>query len=184
MEWYVNFVVNNPILSAVIQFAILGTLGEMISKWIVKKRIFMPFGFAVLIWKIIVWAILAVCIKYAFTGMKGFLNALVDHNLLPVAFENNKFVRAFGLSFVTNAQFGLFLVIFHRILDNLFLTDKNWSGLDKAMLSLLWFWIPAHTVTFSLPKEYQIGLAALWSVVLGLILGLFNKKSKKRTLFF
>ncbi len=176
MNWYLNFVINNPILSAVIQFAILGTFGEMISKWIVKKRIFMPFSFGTVIWKMIVWSILAVCIKYAFTGMKGYLSSLTQHHLLPQIFETNKFVKAFGLSFVTNIQFGLFLVLFHRILDNLVVSEKNWKGLDKAMLSLLWFWIPAHTVTFSLPKEYQIGLAAVWSVVLGIILGFFNKK--------
>ncbi len=176
MNWYINFVTNNPILSAVIQFAILGTFGEIISKWIIKKKTFMPFSLPVLIWKMIVWSILAVCIKYAFTGMRGYLTVLVEHNLLPDTFQTNKFIRAFGLSFLTNAQFGLFLVIFHRILDNLFLNEKNWKGLDKAMLSLLWFWIPAHTVTFSLPRDYQIGLAAVWSVVLGIILGFFNRK--------
>jgi hypothetical protein len=32
--------------------------------------------------------------------------------------------------------------------------------------------IPAHTITFSLPADYQIRLAALWSLALGLILGL------------
>lgn len=178
MTWYINFVIANPILSAVIQFSILGTLGEMISKWIVKKRIYFPFSFGIFIWKMVVWAILAVCIKYAFTGMKGFVNALVEHDLLPNVFENNRYIRAFGLSFLTNIQFGLLLVIFHRILDNIVLTQKNWKGLDKAMLSLLWFWVPAHTVTFSLPKDYQIGLAALWSVVLGIILGLFNMRNK------
>jgi hypothetical protein len=31
-------------------------------------------------------------------------------------------------------------------------------------------------LTFLLPKEYQLGLAALWSVVLGLIMGLSTKK--------
>jgi len=178
MTWYINFVVANPILSAVIQFAILGTLGETISKWIVKKRIHSPFSLGIYLWKMVVWAILAVGIKYAFTGMKGFVDALVEHSLLPKAFETNIYIRAFGLSFLTNIQFGLFLVLFHRVLDNLVLTQKNWKGLDKAMLSLLWFWIPAHTVTFSLPKDYQIGLAALWSVVLGIILGFFNMRNK------
>jgi hypothetical protein len=41
---------------------------------------------------------------------------------------------------------------------------------------MIWFWIPAHTITFSLPTDFQIGLAALWSVVLGVILGFFNRK--------
>lgn len=176
MNFYVNLVEKNPILMAIIQFAILGTIGEIISKCIIKKKFHNPFSFKIILWKMVVWSILAVCIKYAFTGMKGYLNTLVEHDLLPKIFINSRLIRAFGISVLINIQFGLFLVIFHRVLDNIVLTKKNWQGLDKAMLSLLWFWIPAHTVTFTLPKEYQIGLAALWSVVLGVILGFFNRK--------
>jgi hypothetical protein len=40
------------------------------------------------------------------------------------------------------------------------------------------FWIPAHTLTFMLPSEYQVMLAALLSVALGIILN-FKKKSSK-----
>lgn len=82
---------------------------------------------------------------------------------------------AFTISALMNLQFGLTLVILHRVLDNIPLKVKNWKGLDKGMLSLIWFWIPAHTMTFMLPDVYRIGLAAVWSVVLGLILGFFGK---------
>ncbi|MCK4629957.1 MAG: hypothetical protein KAT40_00845, partial [Bacteroidales bacterium] len=81
-----------------------------------------------------------------------------------------------AISLSMNLQFGPFLVIAHRLLDNLIMREKNWDNLDKGLLSLLWFWIPAHTVTFILPKPYQIGLAAVWSVILGLILGYYNRK--------
>ncbi|RLC52505.1 MAG: hypothetical protein DRZ79_01055 [Candidatus Cloacimonadota bacterium] len=176
MNWYINAVTQHPILTAIIQFAVLGTFGEIISKWIINKKVFMPFSFKIVLWKMAVWSILAVCIKYAFVGIKGYVSALTEHHLLPQAFAEKGIIRAFGISVLVNLQFGLFLVIFHRILDNLVLKEKNWKGLDKGMLSLLWFWIPAHTVTFSLPKEFQIGLAALWSVMLGVILGFFNRK--------
>ena len=76
-----------------------------------------------------------------------------------------------------NLQFGPFLVIAHRLLDNAIARKNNWANIDKGMLSLLWFWIPAHTLTFILPKPFQIGLAALWSVVLGLILGFYNREN-------
>ena len=111
----------NPILSAVIQFAILGTFGEIISKWIVKKKIHIPFEPKIIIWKMVVWSILAVCIKYAFVGIKGFADALIEHHLLPELFaaDKSKFLRAFSISVLVNIQFGLFLVIFHRVLDNL-----------------------------------------------------------------
>ena len=176
MSWYVEAVMSHPILMAIVQFAILGTFGEVVSKWIIKKKIHSPFQVKMILWKMIVWAILAVCIKYAFVGIIGFVDALIDHKMLPEFFAKAGFARAFSISFLINIQFGLFLVIFHRVLDNLVLTDKNWKGLHKGMLSLLWFWVPAHTVTFMLPKVYQIGLAAMWSVMLGIILGFFNRK--------
>jgi len=174
MQWYILMVKTYPITTAVVQFAILGTLGEVISKMIVRKRFKYPFSLGLTLWKMVVWSILAVCIKYAFVGINGFVQALIEHNLLPqMTPESIPF--AFVKSALVNLQFGLFLVIFHRILDNIVLVHKNWRNLDKGMLALLWFWIPAHTVTFSLPPDYQIGLAALWSVVLGFILGLFNR---------
>jgi hypothetical protein len=44
--------------------------------------------------------------------------------------------------------------------------------------SLLWFWIPAQTVTFSLPPEFRILIAALLSICLGVILALARIRSK------
>lgn len=175
MNLYIELVKAHPILMAVIQFALLGTLGEIISKLIVQKSFKYPFSFVMTLWKMVVWSILAVCIKYAFVGINGFVIAIMEHGMLP-KMEIGSISFAFTKSVMINLQFGLLLVIFHRILDNLVLKIKNWNNLDKGMLSLLWFWIPAHTVTFSLPVDYQIGLAALWSVVLGFILGLFNRK--------
>jgi hypothetical protein len=173
MNWYIELVKAYPILSAMVQFAILGTFGDIISKWIIKRKVFSPFSFYILVWKMFEWALLAIGIKYAFVGFHGFVDNLIHYSLLP---ELNSLGRSFAISTSMNLQFGPFLVIIHRVLDNLILKDKNWDNLDKAMLSLLWFWIPAHTVTFLLPKPYQIGLAAIWSLALGIILGFYNRK--------
>jgi hypothetical protein len=86
------------------------------------------------------------------------------------------FGYAFSYQLLMNLQFGLTLVIIHRVLDNLVEKVKNWKNMDKSMYSLLWFWIPAHTVTFMMPDSLRIGLAAVWSVALGLILGFYNRK--------
>ncbi len=123
-----------------------------------------------------VWSILAVCIKYAFVGYNGFIDRLIEENFLP---SLNKFTHAFAVSAAMNLQFGLFLVIFHRLLDNIYPRQSNWKNIEKGLFSLLWFWIPAHTITFMLPKDYQIGLAALWSVTLGIILGYFSQTGLK-----
>ena len=42
------------------------------------------------------------------------------------------------------------------------------------------FWIPAHTVTFMLPSEYQVMMAAALSVALGVFLSLGNRKKKSK----
>ncbi len=174
LELYIKTVTAHPILMAMLQFALLGTLGDVIAKWIVAKKISKPFGALTLVLKMLEWALLAVCIKYAFVGFNGFVNELIKHEYLPVL---GKFSNAFAISTSMNLQFGPFLVIMHRLLDNLIARHSNWQNLDKGFKSLLWFWIPAHTVTFMLDKPFQIGLAALWSVVLGIILGFYNRKT-------
>jgi len=173
MNWYIELVQAKPIITAMIQFALLGTFGDVISKWIISKKIFAPFNLITMILKMVEWAFLAVCIKYAFIGFHGFIDSLTDYAFLP---ELNKVSYAFAISLSMNLQFGPFLVIAHRLLDNFIDGKKNWDNLDKGFYSLLWFWIPAHTVTFILPKPFQIGLAALWSIVLGIILGFYNQK--------
>ncbi|MBW6514691.1 MAG: hypothetical protein K0B87_08050 [Candidatus Syntrophosphaera sp.] len=170
---YLNWVQAAPIVSAMVQFAILGTLGEVISKWIIRKSFRYPFNFGQTAWKMVVWALLAVAIKYAFKGFTGYVEYLEAHAMLPTLGTLGK---AFAISAFMNLQFGLFLVLAHRLLDNVGERKMNWKGLDKSFLSLLWFWIPAHTVTFLQAEPLRIGLAALWSLALGLILGLFNRR--------
>ena len=69
MQAYIEWVHSWPVLSAMIQFALLGTLGEIVSKWIIQKNFRYPFGIWLTLWKILVWAMLAVGIKYAFKGL-------------------------------------------------------------------------------------------------------------------
>ncbi|MCB5249750.1 MAG: hypothetical protein RBS16_01020 [Candidatus Cloacimonadales bacterium] len=175
MQWYIELVTKHPILTAMIQFAILGTLGDMVAKWVQEKRIHMPFSFLMTLWKMVEWAFLAILIKAAFIGYQSFVEGLIAESMLPAIAKEGVF-RAFAVSFLMNAQFGFLLVVLHRILDYLPVGKIKWNGINKGFYSLFWFWVPAHTVTFSLSKPYQIGLAAVWSLVLGLILGLFNKK--------
>ncbi len=174
MNSYVELVKAYPIYSAMIQFAILGTFGDIISKWMQQGKVFMPYKVQILILKMLEWAILAITIKYAFVGFTGFVNQLIEYQFLP---DLGLFGNAFAISVFMNLQFGLFLVIFHRYLDNLIAKQNNWNNINKGMWSLIWFWIPAHTITFMLDKPYQIGLAAVWSVVLGIILGYYNKNN-------
>jgi len=175
-EAYVNFVKNNLILSSFVQFAILGLLGEYAGMWVREKRIFNPFGVVQSILKSIGWGILGIIIKYAFTGFVAFNNGLIEHGLLLRSFKS-LWIFAFFTSFFMNILFGPQLMYLHRFFDNLIMKTKGYDEIEGALKTLIWFWIPAHTITFTLPVEFRIGLAALWSVILGIILGFFKRKN-------
>lgn len=181
MESYISWVTLNPLWSAAIQFAILGTLGEIISFSLQKSRVSLPGNGWQMAGKILAWALLGIIIKYGFAGMKGFTQALLDHGLLP-AFLGSGIGWAFAVSVLTNILFGPQMMAFHRLEDNLILGEKGFAGITRAWWTLIWFWIPAHTITFSLPADYQIGLAAVWSLVLGIILGSSKAKSKNEVM--
>jgi len=174
MTAYVNWVSNNLLLSAAIQFAVLGTAGEFISSFIRSKRLTMPFSWLELAGKIAAWGLLGIIIKYGFAGMKGFTAALLEHNFLP-SFLTSGIGWAFSVSVFTNIFFGPQMMLFHRIEDNIIMRKWDFGGIQTAWRTLVWFWIPAHTVTFCLPQDYQIGLAAVWSVVLGIIMGISKR---------
>jgi len=175
MNLYVQWVSANPLTSSAIQFAILGTLGEIISQMIRRKRVFFPFGPFEFLGKLIAWAVLGVVTKYGFVGIKGFVRALIAHHLLPNGFSAG-IGWAFSVSLFVNILFGPQMMLFHRVEDNIIMRRWDFTGLKSAWFTLIWFWIPAHTVTFSLPREYQIGFAALWSIVLGVIMGITTPK--------
>lgn len=184
IQAYIQWVSQNPILSAFVQFAILGPAGEIVAASIIVRRPALPCSSLQMLGKVFAWAILGVVIKYGFVGMKGFVKALLDNQMLPAWFSVadtalqaflGRIGFAFAVSVFTNVLFGPQMMLFHRLEDNLILGTKSYAGIEKAFRTLIWFWIPAHTVTFCLPAPFQIGLAALWGLVLGVILGLSKK---------
>lgn len=168
MNKYLDFVKTYPLISSFIQFAILGFLGEVISYSLRKKLKNIGNIFKVIL-KIVAWGILGIIIKMGFTGTKGSLKALIDSNMF-FKINEGTFLYAFSLSVITNIFFGPQMMLFHRLEENLIMGKKDFKGIEFSLISLIWFWIPAHTFTFLLPKDYQIGIAALWSIVLGIIL--------------
>lgn len=170
MSAYAAWVAANPWLSAALQFAVLGTLGEVVAASARRRMAALPCTPAQLALKVVAWAVLGLVIKAGFTGMKGFVHALLEHGVLP-GWCATGIGHALALSVLTNVFFGPQMMAFHRWEDNLILGRRGWTGLGTAVRTLVWFWIPAHTVTFSLPRDYQIGLAAVWGLVLGVILG-------------
>lgn len=179
LQLYLNFLKFHPLFSSATQVAILGTLGELIAVRIRSGRwTFWGPGPGRLLLKILVWAFLGITFKYAFTGFFGFVHALVERGFWFSAADQVGIVRALSVSIFTNLLFGPIMMWFHRITDNLIERKQmDWSSLMRAWKTLIWFWIPAHTVTFSLPHDFQVGLAAVWAVALGIILGIAARSS-------
>ncbi|MBD3166964.1 hypothetical protein GF324_10220 [bacterium] len=180
-EWYVQAVKTHPIISSAIQVAILGTIGELLAGRIRLGRwyLFGPGPWRLLA-KIVVWGFLGITFKYAFTGFFGFVAAIADKGIWP-AVEGRLLWRALSASVFTNILFGPMMMLFHRWTDNWIESkEMDWPSLQKAWWTLIWFWIPAHTVTFILPDHFRVGLAALWAIVLGVILGFFARAQQAR----
>jgi hypothetical protein len=55
--------------------------------------------------------------------------------------------------------------------------DVQWGFVFKKTIPF--FWIPAHTITFLLPAEFQVLFAALLSVALGVFLAVASQKGRK-----
>jgi hypothetical protein len=174
---YLDFVKNYPLISSAVQIAILGTAGELLAARIRLGRwYFFGPGPWIFIAKMIVWAFLGITFKYAFVGFFGFVAAIVQNGFWVKVAETNLIARAFSVSIFANIIFGPVFMTFHRWTDNVMEgKEMNWKSLQKAWWTLIWFWIPAHTLTFSIPHHLQIGLLAVWSIILGAMLGFFAR---------
>ncbi len=167
-----------PLLSAALQFALLGTLGELLACRL-RGRGWLPFSLLQVLAKALVWGGLGIAVKVAFAGFVGFLHVILAEGPWPGAVPRlpEAWWRAFSLTFITNAPFGPMLILADPVTDNLIERNPmNCASPVGAWWTLVYFWMPAHTVTFSLPPTYRVGLAALWSLALGIILGLFARK--------
>lgn len=170
------------------KIGLLGTMGELLSVRIVTGRwqltgIRLPQRF--LVWGFLGWVFTAVFPLFSY-GVDGLLAA----GLLPGA--ESVVVVAFFKSTFTNLIFGFPMMVFHRFTDSLIergmlfcrwpvvdvFANLHWPSLFRVVgFAVLWFWIPAHTITFLLPPEYRVMAAALLAIVLGFILGIAKRRS-------
>lgn len=138
-------------------------------------------------------------------GVPAFLDNKMGLDGLQVAFNASNFsgyklLGSFAISVFMNTTFAIVFMTLHMITD---FHIGRYNGKLKALLkpikfmeiigALNWnmqwnfvfkktipfFWIPAHTITFILPDEYQVLFAASLSIALGLILSIASLASKK-----
>jgi hypothetical protein len=185
-----------PMLTSFLKFAALATLGECLGLRIRTGRYSHP-GFGILP-RAVVWGFLGMAIRAAFTiftaGTPRFLaelGAAMPPDILKQPLSGLKVLASFSASVAINLVFAPVLMILHQVTDEhigrsggtlrgLFTPIAFGDILAKLNWPVLWnfifkitiplFWIPAHTVTFLLPPEYQIVFAAALGIVLGVLL--------------
>jgi len=204
-DYYVEFNKAHGMVTSFIKFAILATLGEIIGLRIRTGNYYHQ-GFGV-IPRAIVWGFLGLSIKLAFvifaTGTPIFLAYMGVENATMVmkeSFSLNKLLVAFSISACMNLIYAPVMMTLHKITDIHILDNKGtiagflspirfseifqkldwgvqWNFVFKKTIPF--FWIPAHTITFLLPADFQVLFAAILGIVLGILLAIAGLKSSK-----
>jgi len=195
-RFYIKFNGEHGFIMSFIKFAILATYGEVLGLRIRTGGYGLK-GFGILP-RMIVWGILGIFIKAAFVAFSAGGPALLLYlgmndpsGILAGEFSGLKILVAFSISLTLNLTFSPVLMTLHRVTDVHIMNSggsmrcfyispdvssilagfdwkMHWGFVLKKTIPL--FWIPAHTLTFLLPPEFQILFAAMLGVVLGVIL--------------
>lgn len=112
-----------------------------------------------------------------------------------------KLVSAFSAGFFLNIFFAPVFMVFHRISDMHITTtggtlsgffspiyfrksfaDLDWDSMWNFVLkkTIPFFWIPAQTLNFMLPEEWRILVAAIYSIILGILLSVAGLMAERR----
>ncbi len=183
-------------LMAFVKFALLASLGEVIGLRI-RKGVYYEKTFG-LVSRMIVWGLLGLTIKIAFVifavGAPAFL-AYMGFKSAPQLMHADlswaKVAVAFSISLSMNLIYAPIMMTLHKITDKHIQRhqgslrgffqpiqfglafkeidwDVMWNFVFKKTIPL--FWIPAHTITFLLPPDFQVLFAAILGIALGTIL--------------
>lgn len=180
---------SHPYLMGFTKFAILATMGELLARRIVVGKWEKPSG---LVYRALIWGLLGIAIVAIFGIFAGGVTGLVEKGMLPG--KGNAIVTALWISAIMNTTFAPTMMGLHRFTDTFIdlkfsrggkISSKDvvdaidWNGYVSFVLfkTIPLFWIPAHTITFMLPPEYRVLMAAFLSIALGAILA-FSKKKK------
>ena len=196
---YHDFNARHAVFLGGIKFAVLSTIGEVIALRI-RTGSYADLKTFGLVPRMVVWFFLGAWIVMAMRIFGAGTPPLADYicsadGKIVEAMKGGvswyKLIGAFSISLLQNTAFAPVFMTLHKITDThimncggslrAFCTPMRvgdiMAGLNwKAQWSFVFkktipfFWIPAHTVTFMLPGEYQVLFAAFLGIVLGVIL--------------
>jgi hypothetical protein len=190
----------HPYIMGFVKVSILATMGEVLALRIVSGDYKKPVG---MIYKFIVWGFLGMGFVIAFDLFANGVTGSMKKGLLPGGGQDTfgaKLLFAFFTSAFMNLIFGPTFMTLHRLTDTFIdlghgkfseikkvklkaVTDKiDWYGFMSFVVfkTIPIFWIPAHTITFLLPGEYRVLVAAFLSLALGVILA-YSKRENAKT---
>lgn len=199
---YVDFNANHGMVTSFIKFALLATFGEAIGLRIRTGNYNQP-GFGLLP-RAVVWGFLGLTIKLAFvlfaTGVPAFLTYMGMENAsqaIKSDFTVAKVLVAFSISLFMNIIYAPVMMTLHKVTDTHIMNNGgtltclikpihfgeilasiNWKVQWSFVFAktIPYFWIPAHTITFLLPADFQVLFAAVLSVALGIFLAVASLK--------
>lgn len=188
---FMGFTGAHPYIGGFIKFSILATMGDLLGTRLVKGDYVIPKG---LIYRAMIWGFLGMMISLVFIVFMEGVGIAQKAKLLP--FEGYILAQAFFGSSIMNLSFGPMLSIFHKFLD--LIVDTKYEHKEKITLSKLvdkvnwrsmvefnWvktcvlFWIPVHTIVFTLPKEYRVLVSAFLSIALGILLSIAKNQNQR-----
>lgn len=205
-NFYDTFNRDHGMITSFIKFAVLATFGEVIGLRIRTGGYFQK-GFG-LIPRAIVWGVLGLTIKLAFVvfavGTPAFLSYLglkEATSAMQSSLSLMKVLVAFSISATMNIIYAPLMMTFHKITDThiinnggtlsgffkpikfgVIFTNLNWNVQWNFVFkkTIPFFWIPAHTITFLLPAEFQVLFAAVLGIVLGVLLAISSQMGAKQ----
>jgi hypothetical protein len=184
---------NYPYLMGFIKFAILATMGELLTLRIISGAWRRPSG---MYYKAVVWGCVGISIVLMFGLFAKGVQGVVEQGLLPDApgFAG-RFLKAFYIGTLLNLTFGPVFMAVHRITDtwidrfvegqrptlNKIIAQIDWPDFFRFVVgkTIPFFWIPVQTINFMLPAQYRIIVAAYLSIALGLILAYARRRKTK-----
>lgn len=194
-EVFISLTVTRPFLMGFLKFSILATMGELLALRLASGTWKRPSG---LLAKIFVWGVIGIAVTFMFSFFSSGVMAIIDKGFLPSGSGSIRFfLKAFYTSLIMNLTFGPVFMAAHRISDTYIdmraAGDKprvadviaaiNWADFINFVVTKtipVW-WIPIHTLTFLLPGEYRVLVAAYLSIILGVILVYARgRKTKKK----
>ena len=157
---YVALTDAHPFAAGFCKFALLATFGESLAQRMLVGRYLPPrFG---LVPRALAWGVLGICITLAF---------MIFSAGVPLAMS--RIMVAHKVSDLHIARYeGTLRCLWHLPDVGGLLKSVNWDVMWRLVLfrTVLFFWIPVHTITFLLPEAFRVLFAALLGAVLGLIL--------------